>query len=61
MFCKHHWQVLSETTTKSGLEKMKALGRVPKDSVEICWVEQKFIQIIACKKCGKLKRYVTTV
>ena len=66
MFCKHKWQILSETVTESdfehtikilkapGVSKMK-IGEMETSS------ERKLIQIVSCIKCGKLKRFVTTI
>jgi len=60
MFCKHDWSVLSETMTKSAFEHAKEIGlTVTKGS--LFGLERKHIQIIACKKCGKLKRFVEEI
>jgi hypothetical protein len=60
MFCKHEWEVLSETTTKSDLEAILecAQGRVEKLRARAHSVNRKHISICSCKKCGKLKRFV---
>ena len=65
-FCKHEWEVLSETTTKSKFEvtisSLKEAGLVgQKIPWQLCNVSRKFIQIVACKKCGKLERFVTDI
>jgi len=60
MFCKHDWKVISETTTKSKVEHAKELGMV----VNKCSgfdLDRKFIQIVCCSKCGKLKRHVEDI
>jgi hypothetical protein len=60
MFCKHEWELISETTTKSRVEVLKELGATRLKGV---WypVDRKFIQVFHCKKCGKLKRFVEDI
>jgi len=60
MFCKHVWKVISETTTKSKLELAKGLNvdfksGNPNFIVEM--TKRKYIQILSCSECGKLKRF----
>lgn len=65
MLCKHEWEVLSETTTKSKFEH--AMSQFGTGATELniphqmCCAERKHIQIVTCKKCGKLKRFVETI
>lgn len=66
IFCKHKWNILSETTTVSKLELMvSTLGAVETelrirytDTDSENSTERKFIQIITCGGCGKLRRFV---
>jgi len=66
MFCKHDWQVLSETTTES---KFEHAMKVLKPSVEgkftipgqMSDADRKHIQVFTCSKCGKLKRFVENI
>ena len=62
MFCKHEWKILSETTTKSRIEVMsEVLNSMSKISGLYDPVSRKFIQIVYCVKCGKLKRFVEEI
>jgi hypothetical protein len=67
MFCKHQWEVLSETTTESQFEHaMKvAQSRGAQGSIKIpgqmSCAERKHILVVTCKKCGKIKRFVETI
>ncbi len=64
--CAHKWEVLSETTTESKFEHTaKTLstlgmyeGKIPH---QMCYADRKHIQIVVCKECGKLKRYVALI
>lgn len=67
MFCKHQWDVLSETTTESKYENtIKAargndvIGSFTIPSQMAC-AERKHILVVTCKKCGKLKRFVEEI
>ena len=66
MFCKHKWKVLSETTTVSQFEhaitvlKPSTQGRLTIPG-QMCDADRKHIQIVACDKCGKLKRFVERI
>ena len=57
IFCKHKWKVLSETTTKSRYEHAVDMG-LSGDVDRSFMLDRKMISIIACEKCGKLKRFV---
>jgi len=63
MFCKHQWKILSEVKTQSKVELLKDIGVSIKSSgdyiVEV--LGRKFIQIVSCEKCGKLKRFVERI
>ena len=67
MFCKHQWEVLSETTIESQFEHaMKvAQSRGAYGSIKIpgqmSCAERKHILVVTCKKCGKIKRFVETI
>lgn len=57
MFCKHKWELISETTTKSKAEHYRDTGgRITEGSETL--LERKFIQLLKCDKCGKLKKLV---
>jgi len=66
MFCKHEWKVLSETTTQSKFEcALGAVNGIADGKIDIpsqmaCAV-RKYIQIVSCDKCGKLKRFVEDI
>jgi hypothetical protein len=59
MFHKHEWEVLSETTSESKLEQAARLGASIKGHGS--GLEKKYILILQCKKCGKLKRFVEEI
>jgi len=64
LFCKHDWEILSETTTKSKFESsMEAIGNRGSKGMphQLCHADRKLIQIVSCKKCGKLKRFATNI
>lgn len=60
IFCKHDWSLLSETTTKSRVEVLRECGVASLKGL-FKPVDRKHIQIVACKKCGKLKRFVEDI
>jgi hypothetical protein len=61
MFCKHQWEMLSETTTESQLEQaVRVTGSHPTPQYDHQFeqmTERKFIQVVQCTRCGKLKRF----
>ncbi len=64
MFCKHDWELLSETTTISKIETTASV--YPELSGEFLPDEmfdpsKKHIQVFVCKKCGKLERFVEEI
>ena len=68
MFCKHKWVMLSETTTESKFEiSMKTIyageGLLEKTGLphQLCDADRKHIQVFACEKCGKMKRFVERI
>ncbi len=64
-FCKHKWEFLSETTTESRAEASARLTEFvprPMDRYDLDPLYGKqLIQIVACTKCGKLKRFITDI
>jgi hypothetical protein len=63
MFCKHEWELVSETITKSKFEAaIAALREVGIEKLtlprQLADGNRKHIQTFTCKKCGKLKRFV---
>ena len=65
LFCKHNWEVLSETTTESIQEQNIRLGGVAYetewDNVLQKLHEKKHILVVKCTKCGKLKRFIEDI
>lgn len=67
MFCKHQWEVLSETTTESKYENSVKAARAAGVAVvtrmpwQMCDAKRKYICIVTCKKCGKLTKFVETI
>ena len=71
LFCKHDWEILSEIKTESKIEQMLRLaGEAPYprnnlDPASVLVLEpvlgKQLIQIVTCKKCGKLTRWVTQI
>ncbi len=64
-FCKHDWQVLSKTLTPSRAEDARkdnitVTGRSTIAVVDMMY-SKNHIEILTCKKCGKLTRYVTEI
>ena len=64
LLCKHDWKILSETTTKSRFEMSMAQlhsSRSIELSGSLCNAERKCIQIVTCKECGALKKFVEII
>ena len=61
IFCMHKWKVLSETTTESKIEHMKGILKSPGNDIPYYFMDRKYIQIVACDECGKLKRFVEVI
>ena len=66
MFCKHKWEMASETVTKSKFESSleaasKALSSAKNIPHQLCCADRKHIQVFTCSKCGKLKRFVENI
>jgi len=58
MKCIHEWEKLAETTLPSGYEQMVE-GKVTFDKMSgVRLFEKKYILVLSCKKCGKLKKIV---
>lgn len=62
-FCKHNWVILSETLTQSKLEHIRETIDRPLTKLKAPYeyTTRKFIQILSCPNCGKLKRFVEKV
>ena len=56
MFCRHDWALLSEKVTETQAAHAVSLGFTEVKGGNM--FERKLIQILTCKKCGKLKRFV---
>lgn len=62
MFCKHEWEVLSETVTESQLEHLNKVAGLGNGAEYFqSMLVRKHIQVVSCKKCGELKRYVEEI
>jgi len=66
MFCKHKWEILSETVTKSKYESsMEASAILSVSNIklphQLCDADRKHIQVFTCSKCGKLRRFVENI
>jgi len=63
MFCKHKWEVLSETVTKSKFEIATQIENLKTVTLpwQLCCAKRKHIQIVTCSGCGKLKRFVEDI
>ena len=59
-FCKHEWSILSETVTDCKAKALTDLGIAHAKGI-IDPADRKFIQIVTCDKCGKLKRFVNNI
>jgi hypothetical protein len=60
MFCKHKWVKVTETTTESKMEqasKMELQVKATGDGMFEMF-NKKYICILQCGNCGKLKRFV---
>ena len=60
IFCKHKWEILSETTTKSKFEVATENLTTGKHALpwQLSCAKRKLVQVFACSKCGKFKRFV---
>lgn len=64
--CIHEWELVSETTTKSKFEHSVEVSRKNlSESIKLPWQlcdgDRKLIQVLTCKKCGRLHRYVEDI
>ncbi len=65
--CKHNWEIISNETTESKFEhsikQVGTLRTLTKTGLpwQLCDATRKKIQILQCKKCGQLKRFVTEI
>ena len=61
MFCRHKWRLVDKTVlpslievaAKSGASKMQTSASMAKDMLQ-----RTVISILACEKCGKVKKFV---
>jgi hypothetical protein len=64
LFCKHQWETITDRVTESPFEVATRMtegstGRtIPH---QMCSTKRKHILVVACKVCGKIKKFVTTV
>ena len=58
MKCQHEWDKVSETVLPSGYEQMEA-GNTKFDRMSgVSLFRKKYILVLSCKKCGKVKKVV---
>ena len=58
LFCKHNWVLLSKETTKSNIQTILESNPNISNFKYLCTDLQRYlIQIIVCKKCGKIKKF----
>jgi hypothetical protein len=57
MFHKHSWEVISDKTFESELERLLKLG-ASNYEIHFCSRDSKNIMIMKCE-CGKIKKFVT--
>lgn len=66
ILCKHDWNVVSDVVTESTFEmatrvlKRAAIGKVSIPG-QLCVDDRKHIVVMACKRCGKVKKIVTEI
>lgn len=59
MFCRHDWEVKDKTILLSAYEQVIASGQAPASLSALVPVFQKtVVLVLACKKCGKLKKFM---
>lgn len=58
MFCKHKWKLLSETKSDSKLEVAYSCGVTIRSGADKSILERELVQVLACERCGKLKKFV---
>lgn len=58
--CRHEWEILSETTTISRIAVLRQQGITEVHNLHRP-ANRKLIQLVTCKKCGKLKRFVEDI
>ena len=66
IFCKHDYELISETTTESRIEHTLRVANENKlncNSIKGAGAgaNRKFIQVFTCKNCGDLKRFVEDI
>jgi len=62
LFCKHDWEVKVNEVRDSAFEQLQRLIMKSGESTVQPWVfEHKTLVVLACKKCGKLKKYVEEI
>ena len=66
LFCKHKWEILTETTTKSKFEITAEVSNLSSSSdFTVPWqladASRKHIIVVTCPKCGKIKKFVENI
>lgn len=63
LFCRHEWQTVIREKTRTQIDVLKSNGCVIPTATNDYQLDKmtqcKYIHIFKCKKCGKLKRFVT--
>ena len=58
LFCKHDWELISKETTKSNVQAILESNSNAKNFKYLYTDLQRYlIQIVVCKKCGKIKKF----
>ena len=58
LFCKHNWELISKETTKSNVQVILEANYNPKNFKYLYSDLQRYlIQIVVCKRCGKIKKF----
>ena len=58
LFCKHDWELISKETTKSNVQAILESNSCEKKFKYLYTDLQRYlIQVFACKKCGKIKKF----
>lgn len=55
MFCKHNYNVISQIETKSQAEQLHEMGLRPNTHT---YFNKKYVTILKCDKCNKIKKIV---
>ena len=58
IFCKHDWELISKETTKSNIQAiLESNPNISNFKYLYTDLQRYLIQIVVCKKCGKIKKF----